>query len=405
MSGSEGGLKVLGLRKEGGSCGEEGGKDLMGGVSGVVKGGIGWEGDHGDDVMWTAGERESDMVFVDLRRNVERYTGYDGEGARRIWRSIYEENCFRFARHCRGGICTQGACKEERVLYRLISGIHTSINMHIAKEYLFPDSWGIGSGIWKPNVPLYVERVKMFPERIENLYFTFAVILRAVAKASESLMPSVFDYSTGDGDNDAYTRATVENLLKHPLLAPGCTTQTFDESDMFLSSQPSTPVLLSQFKGAFSNISTIMDCVGCEKCRVWGKLQFLGVGTALRILFEKNTGPLKRNEVIALINLMFKLSTSIEWVNRMETMITDSKKMHKYFKKTVIYLILACLSFSVMFVRKRIGRGGPRLGTRDRTDMLANEAVANGIQSNEEKITSKETKMRKATSNGLRQRN
>eukprot|EP00897_Mesotaenium_endlicherianum_P003124 jgi/Mesen1/283/ME1155523C09450 len=30
----------------------------------------------------------------------------------------------------------------------------------------------------------------------------------------------------------------------------------------------------------------IMDCVGCEKCRLWGKLQILGLGTALKILFS-----------------------------------------------------------------------------------------------------------------------
>lgn len=29
-----------------------------------------------------------------------------------------------------------------------------------------------------------------------------------------------------------------------------------------------------------------MDCVGCEKCRLWGKLQILGLGTALKILFS-----------------------------------------------------------------------------------------------------------------------
>lgn len=29
-----------------------------------------------------------------------------------------------------------------------------------------------------------------------------------------------------------------------------------------------------------------MDCVGCEKCRLWGKLQVLGLGTALNILFS-----------------------------------------------------------------------------------------------------------------------
>lgn len=36
---------------------------------------------------------------------------------------------------------------------------------------------------------------------------------------------------------------------------------------------------------SFVACSAIMDCVGCEKCRLWGKLQVLGLGTALKILF------------------------------------------------------------------------------------------------------------------------
>lgn len=29
-----------------------------------------------------------------------------------------------------------------------------------------------------------------------------------------------------------------------------------------------------------------MDCVGCDKCKLWGKLQVQGLGTALKILFS-----------------------------------------------------------------------------------------------------------------------
>ncbi len=36
-----------------------------------------------------------DCEFVDLTINPERFTGYSGEAAHRIWRSIYEENCFK----------------------------------------------------------------------------------------------------------------------------------------------------------------------------------------------------------------------------------------------------------------------------------------------------------------------
>jgi Endoplasmic Reticulum Oxidoreductin 1 (ERO1) len=29
-----------------------------------------------------------------------------------------------------------------------------------------------------------------------------------------------------------------------------------------------------------------MDCVGCDKCRLWGKVQTTGLATALKVLFE-----------------------------------------------------------------------------------------------------------------------
>ena len=44
-----------------------------------------------------------------------------------------------------------------------------------------------------------------------------------------------------------------------------------------------------------------MDCVSCEKCKLWGKLQMLGLGTALKILIEDADEvemDLQRNEIV-----------------------------------------------------------------------------------------------------------
>jgi len=93
------------------------------------------------------------------------------------------------------------------------------------------------------------------------------------------------------------------------------------------------------FRGKFRNISRILNCVTCEKCRLWGKLQFLGVGTALKvravyaayahvvmvgltpaggqILFaeEREDGvpdiTLSKNEVVAMVNALHQLSRSV----------------------------------------------------------------------------------------------
>lgn len=47
-----------------------------------------------------------------------------------------------------------------------------------------------------------------------------------------------------------------------------------------------------------------MDCVGCEKCRLWGKLQVLGMGTALKILFSVNDNNDAKPHVSYLIQTM-----------------------------------------------------------------------------------------------------
>uniref|UniRef100_A0A8R1IGK1 HTH luxR-type domain-containing protein n=1 Tax=Caenorhabditis japonica TaxID=281687 RepID=A0A8R1IGK1_CAEJA len=36
-----------------------------------------------------------EMHYVDLSKNPERYTGYAGKSPQRVWKSIYEENCFK----------------------------------------------------------------------------------------------------------------------------------------------------------------------------------------------------------------------------------------------------------------------------------------------------------------------
>lgn len=48
----------------------------------------------------------------------------------------------------------------------------------------------------------------------------------------------------------------------------------------------SQQILKEEFKDHFRNVSRIMDCVGCDKCRLWGKVQTTGLATALKILFE-----------------------------------------------------------------------------------------------------------------------
>lgn len=56
-----------------------------------------WEAfdDALDTYCFLPQEEEKDAEYVDLLLNPERYTGYKGKSAQRIWHTIYMENCFR----------------------------------------------------------------------------------------------------------------------------------------------------------------------------------------------------------------------------------------------------------------------------------------------------------------------
>lgn len=81
---------------------------------------------------------------------------------------------------------------------------------------------------------------------------------------------------------------------------------TFDEAVMFASQQD----LKEEFRSHFRNITRIMDCVGCNTCRLWGKLKVHGLGTAMKILFaDEGVVHLNRNEVVALFNTLNQYAT------------------------------------------------------------------------------------------------
>jgi hypothetical protein len=155
---------------------------------------------------------------------------------------------------------------------------------------------------------------------MENLYFNYVVVLRAVTKLSSYL--DSYTYCSGDPTQDEFTKDKVHSLITAAQLAA----PSFDESRMFDPNDPTIIGLKGEFRQRFRNVSRIMDCVGCDKCRLWGKLQTSGYGTALKVLFEfdsENTDEfqLRRTEVVSLIITLQRLSHSIWIVERFREMM------------------------------------------------------------------------------------
>lgn len=217
-------------------------------------------------------------------------------------------------------------CLEERVFYRMVSGLHTSINIHLCANFLLPDKQGpmgltSSQGNWGPNLKEFKKRFS--PETtdgegeqwLRNLYFVYLVELRAIAKIAPYLRNE--EYFTGIDKTDKEVQLAIRDLLNVIEKFPS----HFDESMMFSGASRK---LKYEFREKFLNITRIMDCVGCDKCRLWGKLQTQGMGTALKILFsgkyetllmsdekdstslngktEKPSFKLRRSEIVSLFN-------------------------------------------------------------------------------------------------------
>ncbi|RPD74320.1 endoplasmic oxidoreductin [Lentinus tigrinus ALCF2SS1-7] len=270
--------------------------------------------------------------YVDLTLNPERFTGYAGPSSRRVWKAIYEENCFGLSElnllssnSPNPGLVSlpdsmSGAlkvddddakeCLERRVYYKIVSGLHASISTHICHEDMNQTT-----GTWGPNLQCFISRVAAFPERLEYIYFDAVLLLRAVARLEPYL--SAYDYcATGSHEDDA---ETYERLTK--VIDIARTVGRFDESVLFRGENAN--VLKEEFKDHFRNVTRIMDCVGCDKCRLWGKVQTTGIATALKVLFEldekaldpkSNANLLQRSEVVALINTLHRLVESLHMV-------------------------------------------------------------------------------------------
>lgn len=316
--------------------------------------------------------------YVSLVDNPERFTGYAGVGAQQVWEAIYRENCFSkppkiakgngqsaptgasspfgafgsqqqmlAANQLRNVIKEQAVqqkvqsaiahgtavsrldpvefddtCLEKRVFHRVISGMHASISTHLCWDYLNQTT-----GQWGPNLACYEQRLHNYPERISNIYFNYALIMRAVGKIKQHI--SDYSFCSEDPEQDLRTKNSVLRLASALPSGP----EIFDESVMF--QDPDTIALKEDFRQRFRNVSRIMDCVGCDKCRLWGKVQTNGYGTALKVLFEfdendsSNDPLLRRTELVALINTMDRLSHSLSSIKEFRRMLDERDGVSK----------------------------------------------------------------------------
>lgn len=102
--------------------------------------------------------------------------------------------------------------------------------------------------------------------------------------------------------------------------------------------------LLSEIQYKFYNISRIMDCISCDKCRLNGKVQVRGLATALKVLFlpDSRKGEIlhqiSNQEIVSVIQLLSKLSESI--------MILEKNREIEYELVTQVFMCQMVATFA-----------------------------------------------------------
>jgi len=274
---------------------------------------------------------EAEGVYVDLRDNAERFTGYEGPHASLMWSKVYGENCFGYygehppasrlgdlfgdANTGNEELLPAEECVEQRLFYKLLSGMHASISTHLANDYL-----NATTKEWGPSLGEWLERVGWHADRLDNMFFDYVLVSRALAK-----LATVYERQLLFAPSSAYVDAEVRVALRRlgRLLRQSPLADALDEQALFLPGG-SAHGLKNEFRQRVRNVNALMSCVGCERCRLWGKIQTAGYGTALKILLELPSDPqqdpdavaevlggFRRSELVALVNTFARISHSV----------------------------------------------------------------------------------------------
>ena len=269
--------------------------------------------------------------YVNLLKNPEGYTGYRGA---HIWNAIFKENClsdrFNFL------------CKEDRTFFRIFSGWLSNTNFEIGMNF-----HDIVKNTTFINVTMLTERLLNEKDRVDNFFFLYSLVIKAINKAKDFLLE--YNYQSGNKSEDENTINLINSIFKDCVndlqYLEDAFNETTPELDNFMNSQKISELIIR-----FRNISSIIDCVTCSKCRMHAKLEVFGIGTTLKILFANNfelKESISRNELVSFINLFAKLSKNVQNIKLIDEGIN---KAHYYLKFKYGGIVLFCFIFWIYAV-------------------------------------------------------
>ncbi|EPR79389.1 Endoplasmic Reticulum Oxidoreductin 1 [Spraguea lophii 42_110] len=242
--------------------------------------------------------KEEKLTLVDLLKVPEAYTGYK-EGAREVWMALVN-------------LSNDGFYKS------VLSGVQYSISVHICAFY---KKMG---GIFLCNPSLFGKICK--PEGKVNF-------LKLLKFAKNSFKKMNIE--------------KIEELFTKPEL-----NKIYDIQSVILDVDQYyvNPDLLDVLDKAL----LVLNCTACEKCKLWGKIQFMGLRTFIKVQLNQKLDNV--DELIYAVNFLARLVTSEYESARLESLY-KSKYSLVYnvfiYYEEILGISLAFILYFVIFKKRR----------------------------------------------------
>ena len=250
--------------------------------------------------------------YYDTTQFPEEFTGYDGAD---VWRFIHERIAFNLEI---ADEYEEDSWKAD--FNRAVSGLHAMISAQVCRG--IGDKIANGEGddnetAWDDPKVEFARRLGPkgeTPKAIENLYFTYMLLLTAVAGARERLLADCESGKIGEK-----TAAELKPVLSHSLLDdPSIAVASKKLHDHALKDDSS----LWEARMRARELMRIMNCVQCNKCRLHGKISTMGISTALNLLLGtdgagEDAKNIHRVELATLMTTLGKFSTAVDYCQSM----------------------------------------------------------------------------------------
>lgn len=246
--------------------------------------------------------------YYDTTAFPEGYTGYDG---REVWEFIHNRICFE------GFQYDDDHWKAD--FNKAVSGLHSMISAQVNRGIQERVELGepfTDDEVWRDPDAEFQRRLSPqgeTPLAMENLYFAFMLILKAVSKVQSLLLNDV-----NNGRISADSVPLLQAILNDPILNDDSVGVAFKKLHDHAVMDVDSKAALWEARMRTRELVRIMNCVQCNKCRLHGKISTMGLSTALQILVGEDgeggdISSLHRVELATLMATMHKFSTAVDF--------------------------------------------------------------------------------------------